>query len=65
MIGWKEKMIYDFKCKNCGYEERDKRSDKPLENTIICPKCGQKTFEKIFSTKNVLIKFIGVKGEKQ
>lgn len=58
-------MIYDFKCKNCGYEERDKRSDKPLENTIICPKCGQKTFEKIFSTKNVLIKFIGVKGEKQ
>ena len=58
-------MIYDFKCSNCGYKESDKRSDKPLENIIICPECGQKTFEKVFSTKNVLIKFMGEKGEKK
>lgn len=40
-------MLYDFKCLNCGYEEKDRFYTKPKDNTPEkCPKCGAEKFVK-------------------
>jgi putative FmdB family regulatory protein len=50
-------MIYDYKCKSCGYEEKDKYSLKPLEGMLVCPKCKKKALERQLTRASFVLKW--------
>lgn len=56
-------MIYDFQCRTCGHEERDKYSIRPLPKIITCPKCGRESFEKKVNKTNFRLKWLEAQGE--
>ena len=58
------KMIYDYKCKSCGYEEKDKYSLKPLERVLVCPKCKKRTFERQVTRTSFVLKWNEKEGGK-
>ena len=47
-------MIYDFKCRSCGYEKKDYLTHRFIlwEEALVCPKCGKQDFKRVVPVRH-------------